>query len=131
MPNIPHLEVGNGGLANMIAAYIRLLPNFGGYLTNKTQIHLARLELFIQMCSDREPLYFQAIADRDDDDRYRQANYKDHYYQAKLGIGANDTAAKRKVVEAYVHGLYWVNHYYHSSAPTWKWYYPYLYAPPG
>lgn len=130
LPHLPHLDINTGGLQAMMAAYIEILPSLGGYITRKDQIHLSRFELFIQKCADREPLYFQYKADIEEEELYRSADYKSHYYQLKLKIDPNDVAAKREVVKAYVIGLFWVLRYYHSSEATWKWYYPYLYAPP-
>ena len=59
LPHLPHLDIESGSINYMMEAYIRLMPIMGGYLTDKANIHLSRLELFIQAVSDREALYFE------------------------------------------------------------------------
>ncbi|KAK9472457.1 5-3 exoribonuclease 2 [Dipodascopsis tothii] len=74
--------------------------------------------------------------DDDDDDspegdtvRLWEPGYKERYYQQKFHAPKNDTAIRRKVVEAYIEGVCWVLLYYYQGCPSWTWYYPYHYAP--
>ena len=62
LPHVPHLDIDHGSINYMLDVYQKLLPIMGGYLTDKAKIHLARLELFIQAISDREPLFFEQKA---------------------------------------------------------------------
>ena len=53
--------------------------------------------------------------------------WKDRYYDAKFpGV---DDAGRREVAAAYVEGLQWVMRYYYDGCASWKWFYPYHYAP--
>ena len=44
LPHCPHLEIENGALTLMLNNYIDLLPEWGGYLTDKDKIHPERFE---------------------------------------------------------------------------------------
>ena len=58
-----------------------------------------------------------------------EPGYRERYYRQKFGVELSDTQFRRKVVQAYVEGLCWVLAYYYQGCPSWKWYYPYHYAP--
>jgi 5'-3' exonuclease len=47
LSHCPHLEIDNGALSLMLNNYIDLLPEWGGYLTNKEKIHPERFEQFL------------------------------------------------------------------------------------
>ncbi|KAL9653281.1 hypothetical protein ABK040_010988 [Willaertia magna] len=51
------------------------------------------------------------------------------YYQTKLGIDHNNKEEVNKVVKSYVEGLLWVFKYYYNQLISWRWYYPFHYAP--
>ena len=87
LANIPHLDIADGSLNLMMRVYSDMLPRqLGGYLTNKSSIHLNRVELFVQEIGRREPLYFQQRAVDDKDDGYAGEGYREHYYQVTLRI---------------------------------------------
>jgi len=129
LPCMPHLDIADGSLNLMMNTYRDMLPSLGGYLTRRDSIHLPRVELFIQEIARREPLYFQQRAIDEKDPGYSAAGYRDHYYKIKFGIEPGDEDSIRKIVQAYVEGLYWVLTYYHLGCGSWTWYYPYLYGP--
>ena len=58
-----------------------------------------------------------------------EPGYRERYYRQKFGVELSDTKFRREVVQAYVEGLCWVLAYYYQGCPSWKWYYPYHYAP--
>jgi 5'-3' exoribonuclease 1 len=57
LPCLPHLDIADGSLNLMMNVYRDIMPTLGGYLTDKSKIHMPRLELFIQEIGRREPLY--------------------------------------------------------------------------
>ena len=46
-------------------------------------IHLSRVELFLQEIGRREPLYFQQRAIDEKDSEYADNNYAEHYYKVQ------------------------------------------------
>jgi hypothetical protein len=48
-------------------------------------IHLPRVELFLQEIGRREPLYFQQRAIDEKDSKYGDDDYAEHYYKTKFG----------------------------------------------
>ena len=75
------MDIADGSLNLMMNVYRDMLPDLGGYITNKSCIHLPRLEMFIQEISRREPLYFQQRAIDDRDKNYASDGYRKHYYE--------------------------------------------------
>ncbi|XP_078261726.1 5'-3' exoribonuclease 2 isoform X1 [Rhinoraja longicauda] len=71
----------------------------------------------------------------DDDDepadniRLWEEGWKQRYYKRKFDVDASDEIFRRKVVESYVEGLCWVLQYYYQGCASWKWFYPFHYAP--
>ena len=156
LPCLPHLDIADGSLNLMMNVYRDIMPTLGGYLTDKSKMHLPRVELFIQEIGRREPLYFQQRATDEKEPRYAEDGYRNFYYKHKLGFGEDksgdglgeqlDNELAREVyqgitrynnteeniaqlVQSYLEGLAWVLEYYHNGCGSWTWYFPYLYAP--
>ncbi|XP_046442681.1 5'-3' exoribonuclease 2 homolog isoform X1 [Daphnia pulex] len=75
---------------------------------------------------------------RDDDDeddfshdevRLWEDGFKERYYESKFAVPPTDEEFRSKVALEYVRGLCWVLQYYYQGVPSWKWYFPYHYAP--
>lgn len=65
-----------------------------------------------------------------DNVRLWEPGAKDRYYHAKFHIDpSTDQEFIAKVARSYVEGLCWVMAYYYQGCPSWKWFYPYHYAP--
>ncbi|KAI9088520.1 exoribonculease Dhp1 [Phlyctochytrium arcticum] len=64
-----------------------------------------------------------------DDVRLWEPGWKSRYYRNKFGVDESDRAFRRQVVTSYVEGLCWVLKYYYQGCQSWKWYFPYHYAP--
>lgn len=67
-----------------------------------------------------------------DEVRLWEAGWKGRYYRNKFQLSEDDEAYddfRKKVADAYVEGLCWVLLYYYQGCPSWKWFYPYHYAP--
>eukprot|EP00731_Ephydatia_muelleri_P033331 Em0028g6a len=61
--------------------------------------------------------------------RLWEDGWKERYYQDKYGLSSDDGEFVQKVAEAYTRGLCWVFGYYYQGCPSWKWFYPFHYAP--
>uniref|UniRef100_A0A914HN01 5'-3' exoribonuclease 2 homolog n=1 Tax=Globodera rostochiensis TaxID=31243 RepID=A0A914HN01_GLORO len=64
-----------------------------------------------------------------DEIRLWESGWKDRYYQAKFNVSETDLEFRKKVSCAYVEGLCWVLRYYYQGCASWKWFFPYHYAP--
>jgi len=58
-----------------------------------------------------------------------EAGWKERYYVEKFDADGASAEFRRKVAEAYTQGLVWVYAYYYRGCQSWKWFYPYHYAP--
>ncbi|KAI1897388.1 hypothetical protein AGOR_G00082790 [Albula goreensis] len=72
--------------------------------------------------SDSEP-------EPEDNVRLWEEGWKQRYYKTKFDVDVTDDAFRRKVVKSYVEGLCWVLRYYYQGCASWKWYFPFHYAP--
>ncbi|XP_065051602.1 5'-3' exoribonuclease 2-like [Rhopilema esculentum] len=70
-----------------------------------------------------------------DDVRLWEDGWRERYYLQKFGVSTELSGYKtyeefrKEVGWAYVRGLCWVLQYYYQGCPSWKWYFPYHYAP--
>ncbi|XP_041721880.1 5'-3' exoribonuclease 2 isoform X1 [Coregonus clupeaformis] len=72
--------------------------------------------------SDSEP-------EPEDNVRLWEDGWKQRYYKTKFDVDATDDDFRKKVVKSYVEGLCWVLRYYYQGCASWKWYFPFHYAP--
>ncbi|CAG01470.1 unnamed protein product, partial [Tetraodon nigroviridis] len=72
--------------------------------------------------SDSEP-------EPEDNVRLWEEGWKQRYYKNKFDVDVMDEDFRRKVVQSYVEGLCWVLRYYYQGCASWKWYFPFHYAP--
>lgn len=70
-------------------------------------------------------------SDEEDNDEVRlwEDGFKDRYYESKFDVGADNFEFRAEVGRQYVRGLCWVLRYYYQGCASWKWYFPYHYAP--
>uniref|UniRef100_A0A8D3DDQ5 5'-3' exoribonuclease n=1 Tax=Scophthalmus maximus TaxID=52904 RepID=A0A8D3DDQ5_SCOMX len=61
--------------------------------------------------------------------RLWEDGWKQRYYKTKFDVDVSDEDFRRKVVKSYVEGLCWVLRYYYQGCASWKWYFPFHYAP--
>ncbi|PIK55846.1 putative 5'-3' exoribonuclease 2 isoform X1 [Apostichopus japonicus] len=67
--------------------------------------------------------------DKKDEVKLWEDGWRDRYYQSKFGVAPGDEKFRKTVAHAYVRGLCWVLRYYYQGCASWKWYFPYHYAP--
>ncbi|KAM4042735.1 5'-3' exoribonuclease 2 [Anomaloglossus baeobatrachus] len=72
--------------------------------------------------SDSEP-------EPEDNIRLWEDGWKQRYYKKKFDVDSTDDKFRRKVVQSYVEGLCWVLRYYYQGCASWKWFFPFHYAP--
>jgi len=70
----------------------------------------------------------------EDNIRLWESGWKDRYYLHKFGVSNDKDPAyfldfRGQVSNEYVLGLAWVLQYYYQGCPSWKWFYPFHYAP--
>ncbi|XP_061384389.1 5'-3' exoribonuclease 2 homolog isoform X2 [Danaus plexippus] len=70
----------------------------------------------------------------DDDDahdevRLWEEGFKERYYESKFEVARDNLEFRYRVALQYVRGLCWVLRYYYQGCASWKWYFPYHYAP--
>uniref|UniRef100_A0A3Q3QNA0 5'-3' exoribonuclease n=1 Tax=Monopterus albus TaxID=43700 RepID=A0A3Q3QNA0_MONAL len=58
-----------------------------------------------------------------------EEGWKQRYYKTKFDVDVSDEDFRQKVVQSYVEGLCWVLRYYYQGCASWKWYFPFHYAP--
>uniref|UniRef100_A0A3B4UHB3 5'-3' exoribonuclease n=1 Tax=Seriola dumerili TaxID=41447 RepID=A0A3B4UHB3_SERDU len=58
-----------------------------------------------------------------------EEGWKQRYYKTKFDVDVSDDDFRKKVVRSYVEGLCWVLRYYYQGCASWKWYFPFHYAP--
>ena len=64
-----------------------------------------------------------------DEVKLYEEGFKDRYYESKFGVLPEDRHFRHRVAAEYTIGLCWVLRYYYQGCPSWKWYFPYHYAP--
>ncbi|XP_078593313.1 5'-3' exoribonuclease 2-like isoform X1 [Branchiostoma floridae x Branchiostoma japonicum] len=64
-----------------------------------------------------------------DDVRLWEDGWRERYYVAKFDADPNDEEFRHSVAAAYTEGLCWVMLYYYQGCPSWKWFFPFHYAP--
>ncbi|XP_075263280.1 5'-3' exoribonuclease 2-like isoform X1 [Convolutriloba macropyga] len=77
----------------------------------------------------REQAEQEDSEDENDEVKLHQDGWKDRYYSTKFHVPASDIQFRKTLGHAYVLGLCWVLRYYYQGCPSWKWFYPFHYAP--
>ncbi|XP_047536789.1 5'-3' exoribonuclease 2 homolog isoform X2 [Vanessa atalanta] len=70
-----------------------------------------------------------ADADAHDEVRLWEEGFKERYYESKFEVARDNLEFRYRVALQYVRGLCWVLRYYYQGCASWKWYFPYHYAP--
>ena len=81
---------------------------------------------------DLLPVINDYMLDKSDDNNNddNDNDWKDNYYRSTNKFNEEELQEKRKIcISSYIEGLNWVLGYYYLGVPSWKWYFPYHYAP--
>uniref|UniRef100_A0A6C0E1K3 Xrn1 N-terminal domain-containing protein n=1 Tax=viral metagenome TaxID=1070528 RepID=A0A6C0E1K3_9ZZZZ len=144
LPHIPSLEIVEGGI-EVILNVCKTVGRTHGHMTRNTKGNIVfcvvALQKFFEIISESEKqLFEQKYKHRSryfpDDLLTKHATFdgeryiidRDNYiedYNIKY-FGDEDI---EKVCHSYLVGLQWILTYYTKEVPSWKWYYPYHYAP--
>lgn len=131
LPHLPHLNIADGAISSMFTIYKRLVPEWGGYLTDRHRLHPDRLESFLAEISQNELQYFHERARYESIPEYDGPSYRQTYYHLKFKFNVDEKGSDRHILrlrKIYMEGLHWVLHYYHHGVSSWNWFYPDFYA---
>ncbi|XP_022670429.1 5'-3' exoribonuclease 2 homolog isoform X2 [Varroa destructor] len=65
----------------------------------------------------------------EDEVRLWEVGWKERYYESKFDVSPENLSFRHEVAASYAEGLCWVLHYYFQGCASWKWFFPYHYAP--
>lgn len=154
LPHIPSLEIIEGGV-EIIIDVCRNVGNTHGHITlnNKGNIYFSKtaLKRFFEIISEMEQELLEnkyknrakffpdelldSCCSYDgeryviDIDKYRRDYCIKHFCKDDVDIEDYEKDLAQ-ICGEYLAGMQWVLSYYTKQVPSWKWYYPYHYAPP-
>ena len=75
--------------------------------------------------------HFEQMVSGEEDVRLGEDGWKARYYEQKFGLSEPEDQATlvADLRRCYVEGLCWVMRYYFDGVASWRWFYPYHYAP--
>lgn len=148
LPQIPGLEIFNGGIEMLLDIYSQVCRPFGLLHPSDKRIRIPTLLRFMDALAvvEKEALkekyrnrhrYFEdplmdkhfsidksCLENGTPTVKCNFEKYKEEYYRTKL-----PTADIETVCRDYIRGLQWVIQYYTQGIPSWSWFFPYSYAP--
>ncbi|XP_014274467.1 5'-3' exoribonuclease 2 homolog [Halyomorpha halys] len=102
--------------------------NFRQHLKQKKIMEMRQKMMMEQNYQEKE-IHIEDEPEPVDEVKLWQRGYKERYYSLKFNIDGNSPEETFKIGFEYVIGLCWVLKYYYQGCASWKWYYPYHYAP--
>lgn len=105
------------------AAYEMRMQNMGNHNASSSSDNFPR---GVKRKNDRDS---DSESEPEDNIRLWEEGWKQRYYKNKFDVDVSDLKFRWKVVRSYVEGLCWVLRYYYQGCASWKWYFPFHYAP--
>ena len=146
LPQIPGVEILEGGIDALIADYHEIFEDHGPLATKwrgKLKLKKKSLQEFLKSLADQEEDFISekfrqrghffhdeimekaSKPDSTGESKIDIETYKKLYYKKKFPTGTD----KEQICYDYVTGMQWVLNYYTSGIPSWSWQYPWQYAP--
>lgn len=144
LPHLPTIEILSGGVENLFETYRNVVKSHGTLTNNVGNINLEALQTFLGTLGNFEkeflvekrskPINFpdtllEKHTKLGDQGEYKLdwEKYRKEYYLSKMGCKTEKDIEKACI--KYIEGIQWVLTYYTKGVPSWKWFYPYYYAP--
>ena len=147
LPQIPGIEILQGGIDSLLHVYRdiredsgylattwkgKLRLNKGNFLKYLTSFSELEEELINNKVQKKESFFTDSIlldsCHHDTEDGKLKVcieEYKERYYKKKFPSDVD----LNQICKEYLIGMQWVLNYYTTGIPSWKWFYPYDYAP--
>lgn len=142
LPNIPSLEIIEGGIEVILQVY-NSVAKVHGHITRNTKGNIV-------ICKTSLLKFFEIIAESEKELLQQKIKHKHSYfpddlldscskYNGEIDIDKyrdmynskhfEDEENLEKICHNYLVGMQWIITYYTKQVPSWRWFYPYHYAP--
>lgn len=158
LPHFSSLDIHNGGLDYIIKSYITTYEYRQDLLIDKKNLEINN-EFFIDLINDLasyEDIIFKKMLlnkkkfinkgtteyekelwEYENKKYYdpiklgvdNHSNYKFRYYEYYFNVKEHQEEFIDNLVRLYLQGIVWVYNYYFNKCKSWRWFYPYSYAP--
>lgn len=140
IPNIPNINISNGGMDLIMDGYIALCRAYANetiinVIDGNIKIDMPMFDVLINMLSNDEHRYFK---NNDEFKKYfniragAMDDMKFSYYEKNCGCIDNQEGIINKMCENYLEGITWIIKYYLygcAAHPSWTWKYNYTCGP--
>lgn len=142
LPNIPSLEIIEGGIEVILQVY-NSVAKVHGHITRNTKGNIV-------ICKTSLLKFFEIIAESEKELLQQKIKHKHSYfpdeildscskYNGEIDIDKyrdmynskhfEEEENLEKICHNYLVGMQWIITYYTKQVPSWRWFYPYHYAP--
>jgi len=145
VPNIPSLEIIEGGIEVILQVY-NSVAKVHGHITRNTKGNIV-------ICKTSLLKFFEIIAESEKELLQQKIKHKNSYFPDELLDSCsrfngekfeididkyrdmynskhfNEEEDMEKICHNYLVGMQWIITYYTKQVPSWRWFYPYHYAP--
>eukprot|EP01012_Entosiphon_sulcatum_P006993 TRINITY_DN13446_c0_g1_i1.p1 TRINITY_DN13446_c0_g1~~TRINITY_DN13446_c0_g1_i1.p1 ORF type:complete len:1235 (+),score=168.31 TRINITY_DN13446_c0_g1_i1:850-4554(+) len=142
LPSLPTLDIREGALGTLFSEYRHFAQARKHFVTLDNNIQWKNFSEFLYKLGELEGQVIEARTQRLRRQRIQDCDvsplddgsvegFRSHYYGEKLGITDVSIASAEvgALCGSFVEGLHWNLQYYYQGVPSWKWFYPYYFAP--